>query len=215
MKRSFVSVKNYNKEKTEMSFWELDEYREFIKAVDSIEFYNFFNLLFLTGIRRGEALALTWNDVDFKKKKIKISKSCSYIVGKGYVISKPKTESSIRSVMINEKFADDLKLYKEKCRNEFINFDYNSYIFSYNNEIFSKGRIDIVFNECIKKTRVTKIRINDLRYSHVALLIYMKEDVLTIKKRLGQTDVGITLNVYGHLYDSKDKELANKLDSII
>lgn len=70
------------------------------------------------------------------------------------------------------------------------------------------------FRILLKGAGVNKIRIHDLRNIHFTLLIYMNEDILTIKKWLFHTDVGITLNVYGHLYDSKDRELANKLDSI-
>ncbi len=66
-----------------MNFWELHEFRKFISYVDD-EVYNvLFNLLFFTGVRKGEALALTWNDINFDSKYIKISKSCSYISGVG------------------------------------------------------------------------------------------------------------------------------------
>lgn len=213
--KRFISVKNYKKEKVDMKFWELSDFQKFINFVDDDMFYIFFSLLFLTGMRRGEALALTWKDIDLKKKRIKINKSCSYISRQGYFVSKPKTDSSIRTIFLNDKLVDELIKYKDICKESNILFDDGMYIFSINNEIVSKSRIDRVFKEYTIKANVPAIRLHDLRHSHVALLIHMNEDILAIKKRLGHTDVGITLNVYGHLYDSKDKELASKLDSVI
>jgi len=58
------------------------------------------------------------------------------------------------------------------------------------------------------------IRLHNLRHSHVALLIKLGQDALTIKKRLGHSDITITLNTYGHLYDDAQKKLANKLDEV-
>ncbi|MFV0424775.1 MAG: tyrosine-type recombinase/integrase [Bacilli bacterium] len=214
-KNPSITIDNFKKEKVTMKFWTINEFKGFIENVDNKIYYTLFYLMYFTGIRSGEALALTWNDIDLKKKWIKINKSCSYIVRIGYVISKPKTESSIRHVMINNKLVDNLASYKEKCRNDFVHFDDASYVFSYNNDIFAKTKIDRKFTEYTKKANLPKIRIHDLGHSHVALLIHTKEDILAIKKRLGHTDVGITLNVYGHLYDSKDREIADKLDYII
>ncbi len=92
-----------------MKFWELEEFRKFISIVDD-EVYNLlFNLLFFTGIRKGEALALTWNEIDFERQYIKIKKSCSYVSGEGYIISKPKTKSSYRMIYINSYLLQKLK----------------------------------------------------------------------------------------------------------
>ncbi len=65
-----------------------------------------------------------------------------------------------------------------------------------------------------KKADVKDIRIHDLRHSHVALLIYLGQDPLTMKKRLGHSDITITYNIYGHLYDDTQKKLAERLDEV-
>lgn len=72
-----------------------------------------------------------------------------------------------------------------------------------------------MFAHYIKESGVKKIRLHDLRHSHVALLINLKEDILNIQKILGHTDASITLNVYGHLYNDKDRGLAEKVESVV
>lgn len=64
----------------------------------------------------------------------------------------------------------------------------------------------------IEKAGVKKIRVHDLRHSHVAYLIHQGVDPLVIKERLGHKDIKITLNTYGHLYPSKQRNLAKMLD---
>lgn len=81
--------------------------------------------------------------------------------------------------------------------------------------IRSKTTLDRNFNKYIEILDVKKIRVHDFRHSHVALLIHLKQDILSISKRLGHSDASITLNVYGHLYNDKDRGLAEKVESVV
>ena len=65
----------------------------------------------------------------------------------------------------------------------------------------------------IEKAEVKKIRVHDLRHSHVAYLIHQGVDPLVIKERLGHKDIRITLNTYGHLYPNQQRKIANLLDN--
>lgn len=80
--------------------------------------------------------------------------------------------------------------------------------------IRSKTTLDRNFNKYIEILDVKKIRVHDFRHSHVALLIHLKQDILSISKRLGHSDVSITLNNYGYLYDEADKKVASVLDEL-
>ena len=210
----FNKVDNFKKEKVVMKFWTINEFNLFIEKVDDIILFTFFNVLFYTGMRKGEALALKWTDIDFLNKRIYIDKSCSYITGKGYVTSKPKTNNSIRYIFIHDYLIDVLKdLYEYKLKTE-PNFKDSDYVFGINNELLSKSTITRYFRTYTNQAGVKQIRIHDLRHSHVALLIHLKQDPLVIKKRLGHSDIAITLNVYGHLYDEKDREVIDILDEV-
>lgn len=66
----------------------------------------------------------------------------------------------------------------------------------------------------VKNTGVKKIRIHDLRHSHVALLINMEFPILAISERLGHENIQTTLQTYGHLYPNKQKEIAEELNKL-
>ena len=65
----------------------------------------------------------------------------------------------------------------------------------------------------IEKANVKKIRVHDLRHSHIAYLINQGIEPLLIKERVGHKDIGITLNTYGHLYPNKARSVADMLDN--
>ena len=64
----------------------------------------------------------------------------------------------------------------------------------------------------IAKSRVKRIRVHDLRHSHVAYLINKGVEPILIKERLGHKDIRITLNTYGHLYPNQQRRVADMLD---
>ena len=104
----------------EMKFWTLDEYKIFIEgAKDKKMSYMAFQMLYWTGMRIGELLALTYMDVNLETRRIDINKSFQRIDGED-VISTPKTEKSKRQIMIPRFLRDELKdyfsRYMELCR---------------------------------------------------------------------------------------------------
>lgn len=79
----------------------------------------------------------------------------------------------------------------------------------------TKNMIDKKFKQILSRNNdIKKIRIHDLRHSHASLLINQGEDYLVVKERLGHASITTTIVTYSHLYPSKQKSLANKLDEI-
>ena len=79
----------------------------------------------------------------------------------------------------------------------------------------TKNMIDKKFKQILSRNNdIKKIRIHDLRHSHASLLINQGEDYLVVKERLGHASITTTIDTYSHLYPSKQKSLANKLDEI-
>ncbi len=212
-KNPLKQIDNFKKEKITMQYWTLSEFNRFIKTVDEIEYKTIFWLLYYTGMRKGEAFALTLKDIDFNNKTIDINKTCSYVTGKGYIVTSPKTIESKRLIYINDKTIDILKEYIIYISNQY-KFNNDTPLFSINGVRIPKETIRRNFKRYQHLAGVKDIRLHDLRHSHVALLIYLGQDALSIKKRLGHSDIGITLNTYGHLYDDAEKKLASKLDEV-
>ena len=79
----------------------------------------------------------------------------------------------------------------------------------------TKNMVDKKFKQILSRNNnLKKIRIHDLRHSHASLLINQGEDYLVVKERLGHASITTTIDTYSHLYPSKQKNLANKLDDI-
>ena len=161
-----------------------------------------FQILFWTGIRIGELLALTFGDVDLDGKVITISKSYQRLKGKD-VITPPKTPKSNRRVNIPQFLADDIRDYKESL-----------YAPQPEDRVIpvAKTFLEKEMKRGIKLSGMKKIHIHSLRHSHTSLLIEMGVSPKEIAERLGHENIETTLNTYSHLYPDKQERLAEQLD---
>lgn len=189
----------------ELNFWTEDEFDTFIQGfVEGEELYRMiFLILFWLGCRVGELLALTPADVDLEKGTVNISKTY-YRRDKQDFITSPKTESSNRKITIPEFLQKELK--------EFLNRQYG---------LEPKDRTFPITDRAVQKKMKQKIeelgmkniRVHDLRYSHIALLIEKGMQPLVIAQRVGHDSVNTTMNIYGHLYPNKQREVADLLNA--
>lgn len=187
-----------------MEFWTKEEYDKFIATISTDDmYYALFELLFWTGCREGEALALTSNDIDFENNQVHISKTY-FRSNREDVITTPKTEQSIRVIDIPEFLKQELKQYVDRL----YKYPKDARIFPIVAEALQHK-----MKRHIEKAGVKKIRVHDIRHSHVAYLIHEGVEPLVIKQRLGHKDIKITLNTYGHLYPNEQKKLAEMLNS--
>ena len=192
-------------DKRSINFWTLEEYNAFIATFDKHSMhYLMFEILFWTGMREGELLALSQNDIDINARTVRICKTY-YRMNKEDIITTPKTESSLRTIDIPEFLVNEIS-------------DYYRHLYKYPSDermfpIVAEA-LQHVMSRHIKKAEVKKIRVHDLRHSHCAYLINQGVSPLIIKERLGHKDIKITLNTYGHLYPSEQKKVADMLNDL-
>ncbi len=196
-------VGNMGKKKgKEMLFWTRDEFFQFIETMKSKPLsYYAFELLFWTGIREGELLALTKEDIDLERKILHIRKSYQRLEKKD-IITEPKTEKSIRDINLPDFLCDELEDYfgmLYKCKDDTRLFE------------VSKHYLQHEMKRGCKEFGVKKIRIHDLRHSHVAYLIELGFSPVEIAERMGHESISVTFT-YSHLYPSKQKSLADRLN---
>ena len=190
----------------EKQIWTKDEFDTFIKGIeDKPQSKVAFDVLFWTGMRIGELLALTYKDISFDNNTISINKSFQRINGKD-VITAPKTPRSKRTIKIPNTLKNELYKYV----NRLYGLMEEDRIFH-----FTKHFLEKELQRGIKKTGVKKISIHSLRHSHASLLLELGLPILEVRDRLGHEKIETTLNTYAHQYKNKQDVLADKLEEII
>lgn len=205
--------------KKTITFWSVEEFTRFRKLItkDEKSYDLFFTLAFFTGMRMGEILALNWNDINLLTNTIHVTKT-AYFLNKRNHINSTKTRAGTRYITINNKLSNMLRDWKQEqttLLKEFIDDIDNLQIIQSSPISITKNMIDKKFKQILSRNNdIKKIRIHDLRHSHASLLINQGEDYLVVKERLGHASITTTIDTYSHLYPSKQKSLANKLDEI-
>lgn len=205
---------------TKMNYWTLDEFTTFMSLFypDEYPYQLFFKVAFSTGMRRGELLALTWEDVDFTRQTINVNKTLARLPNGQMNFHPPKTKSGYRSITIHKSLTQELRAWKDKQHQLLTSYCANLetlQVFQFIPEPLNEFRVEYAYRRVMKRTTHLKhIRIHDFRHSHVALLIHNGEDPYVIKERLGHKSIKTTYNTYGHLYPNRQKSLSDKLDGL-
>ena len=186
----------------EMLFWTKAEYLKFAEAMmDKPVSYYAFEMLYWCGVRESELLALTPADFDFEKQTVSISKSYQRIKGQD-VITAPKTPKSNRVIQMPAFLCDEMRDYIKSL-----------YAVEPTDRIFTvtKSYLHREMDRGAKEAGVKRIRIHDLRHSHISLLIDMGFTALAIADRVGHESIDITYR-YAHLFPTRQAEMADKLN---
>lgn len=184
-------------ENKEMEFWTQDEFQAFLECVaDKPISYYVFEMLYWTGIREGELLALTPADFNFEKKTLRINKSYQRLEGKD-VITDPKTPKSNRTIVMPDFLAVEME--------DFIS---SLYGIRDDDRIFtiSKSYLHHEMDRGAKLAGVKRIRIHGLRHSHISLLINLGFSALAIGERVGHEAVDITYHYAQKAIEEAQKE---------
>lgn len=190
------------KDAREMAFWTKEEYLKFIEEVmdKPISFYAF-EMLYWCGLRMGELLALTPKDFDFTHNTVRINKSYQRIKQKD-VITDPKTPKSIRTIVMPEFLAEEMNA----CISSLYGIEEDDRIFQISNHYLHNE-----MDRGSKAAGVKRIRIHDLRHSHVSLLINQGFSAVDIAARVGHESIDITYR-YAHMFPTTQTAIANRLD---
>ena len=185
----------------EMKIWTQEQYEQFSGAIQKSAIKLAFDILFYTGMRAGELLALTPADI-LPSKRINIVKNFAKLKGEELLLE-PKTQKGSRCISIPDFLYDDIQEYIAKL----YGIEKEERIF-----YFTKFALNKEIKETAMKAGLPPIRVHDLRHSHASMLIEMNVPPLEIADRLGHESVKTTLDTYAHLYPDKDQQLADRLN---
>lgn len=194
------------------NYWTYDEYNQFIVNVDDSYYSLIFKFLYYTGVRLGELRALNWNDIDFTKKTLSITKSMSKeSFQKGSIIVSPKTKNSIRTLDLSDNLINEL-LERKKEQQKIYGFNDNWYIFG-GFQYLAITTLRNKLDKYIKIANVKRITIHGFRHSHVSLLVDIGCDFKDVAERIGDT-VKMVQETYYHMFPEKKKIIIERLNNL-
>lgn len=208
-------AKNPNEKKKEMKYWTLEQFNLFIPYVENPLYHLLFTNQFYMGMRIGETLALTWEDVDLENNKIVIKKTWSKDLRK---ITTPKTPNSYRTITMPQFLSDEYREFKEM-----LDVPEKSFVFGIdmpvcNTTVRTRMREAIKIANENNEEQIPVIRIHDLRHSCASYMIgNMVRDgsshfsLYDVAKRLGD-NLSTVLSVYAHWLPQSDKGIAKLMD---
>lgn len=188
---------------------------------EPLQLIALFNLALYGGFRRGELLALTWEDIDFQHRTITINKSLAKTKA-GFLVKSTKNESSERVVTVPAECITLLKRLNLQQKEQRMKL---GSAWEGKNNVFSQvmgGYMDTntpnhSFQRIIKRYNQTHedqlplISFHGLRHTSATLLIAQNNDIKTVSARLGHADVSTTLNIYSHALKERDEKAADSL----
>lgn len=197
-------------EPKEMQTLKANELAAFLRETKDSSCYEFYPLEITTGLRLGEILALTWDDLDMKNKTISVNKQVQRIKSE-LKATTPKTAASIRKISICDECLNQLIILRSRQR---LN---TKLIFPspITNGYRDPSSITRKLHRMQKRAGVPQIRFHDLRHSFATLSLEQGMDIKTISHMLGHTDAGFTMNTYMHVTDSMQQTVANAMGNLI
>jgi integrase len=168
------------------------------------------------GLRRGELLALTYDDVDFENSKIMI-KHNQVQVGKEILTKEPKTESSIREIELPKTLVSLLqkerrKYYEKKMKAGADFKDHNLIVCKEDGEPIKSNSFSQKFRRFLARHDLKKLRFHDLRHTNATLMLKYGINPKVAQQRLGHASISTTMDIYSHVITEVEKEAAAKLD---
>lgn len=207
--------------KKEMKYWSIEQVNTFLERAKSSRYYPVFFLAAYTGMRKGEILGLTWNDIDFKKMTIDINKTLFQLSEtKGYNVGSPKTKNAVRTIYFDEEVERVLQSHRirqneEKLKNRPIYQD-EGLVFSQEDGGFvNPTAVNHMMKWFIDHTDLPFIRFHDLRHTHATILLQMGVNPKVVSDRLGHSSVQITLDVYSHVTKEIRKDLSKEFSNMM
>lgn len=186
-----------------------------------------FNLAVYTGLRKGEIIALTWDDIDFELDTITIQKSAA-VVNSGQIVKRTKSKKSNREISIPHSLTVRLqKLQKEQQAYRKLlgsHWKGQNWIFIQDNgKQMNYSTPYQAFQKAIKRYNTDKapkdqlpmIPFHGLRHTSATLLIAGREDISTVSSRLGHAQTSTTMNIYVHALKESDRKASNTLEKLI
>ncbi len=196
----------------------VEQARTLVKHVRGHRLEVLLAMAVVTGMRRGELLALRWSDIDFDRRRLLVMHSVDYIAKYGYVEGKPKTAAGKRWISFPAFLLDLLKDHQAqqgRLRESAEKWEERDLVFSnLRGGYLHPNHMGKEFRKLLKDAGLPAIHFHDLRHSAATILLCMGVNVKVIQELLGHSDISVTLGVYGHLLPSMQQAVVDTWDGV-
>lgn len=200
-----IAGNTVGKKQRSLTFWTKAEFDQFISTFERTDpYYTAFLVLYYCGLRIGELEALTTADIDLVQNTLSVNKTYHLIGGEG-IVTTPKTEKANRTITLPPFLSGLLQAHEQRIYRP----EPDTRLFTASHSSYARQ-----LEEHTKQANVKRIRLHDLRHSHASLLIELGFSALLVSERLGHENVSTTLNIYSHLFPSRQTEVADRLQDI-
>lgn len=205
IERNPVTNIKVKKEKTKKLAWTVPEAQSFLGYCKNRSLYWMAYYLALhCGMRIGEICALKWSDISDES--LLIVRTAAQVNGK-WITQTPKTEGSVREIPLNNTLRETLEEWKAYKKDD--------WLFSGKDQFIIPNTIRNDFYRLIKETELPKINFHDLRATHITMLLDAGVPVHIVSKRVGHSDISMTLNVYSRVHDDKLRESSETVENLL
>jgi integrase len=205
----------------ELKYMESSHISHFLQVAYQYDYiyWLFFKVLIETGLRKGEAAALQWPDIDLKEGLIHITKSLDFkAANTDELFGDTKTYNSKRTITISQGLINDM-IYHKKWQNQnklalntIYHHDLNLVLCRTDGNFLPSSTLFNAFSRILKRADLPSIPIHSLRHTHAVLLLEAGADMKYIQERLGHGSIQITSDVYAHVSKKIEKDAMNKYE---
>jgi integrase len=203
------------KSRAEMLTWTEDELRTFLEATVDDRLYPLWCLTSMSGMRRGEALGLRWDDLDFKASTVTVNRQWKR-GERGLILAPPKTERSRRTIDIDNETMSVIKQWRRAQLEERMAYEGDwqdaGFIFTRKDGRLSDPDVTSQrFDKIVTRLGLKPVRFHDLRHTHATLLLLTGVPPHVVSMRLGHRSVAFTLQQYAHVLPQQQAEAVARL----
>ncbi len=208
-----------------MSTLMLEDIPKFLGAAKGTPYHTLFYLLLHTGLRRGEALALRWKNVDLGLPSLGVLGYLSvtetvYRLAGDYIVKEPKTPSSRRRIALPPSLVLVLRQHRteQEAQQALLGKPLidNDFVFAHpDGNPLDPSTVSHAFNKVIRKAGLPHIRLHDLRHTHASLLLQAGVHPKVVQERLGHSSIRVTLDTYSHVMGGLQEAAAQHFDELL